>query len=65
MDPIQVLVETIVHGYAVIIAFMIGWALPRGNTLRNIQLAILRKMHNFLAWEDERIQERINKLKGK
>ena len=63
MDPIEVLVQTLVQGYAVIVAFMVGWALPRGNNLRMMQLWILRKVHNFLAWEDERVVDRINKTK--
>jgi len=63
MDPIEVLVQTLVQGYAVIVAFMVGWALPRGNNLRMMQLWILRKVHNFLAWEDERVVDKINKTK--
>jgi len=63
MDPIEVLVQMLVQGYAVIVAFMVGWALPRGNNLRMMQLWILRKVHNFLAWEDERVVDKINKTK--
>ena len=63
MDPIEVLVQTLVQGYAVIVAFMVGWALPRGNNLRMMQLWVLRKVHNFLAWEDERVVDKINKTK--
>jgi hypothetical protein len=63
MDPIEILVQTVVHGYAVIIAFMAGWALPRGNGLRMTQLWVLRKIHNFLAWEDERVVDKIEKTK--
>jgi len=53
----------LVQGYAVIVAFMVGWALPRGNNLRMMQLWVLRKVHNFLAWEDERVVDKINKTK--
>ena len=63
MDPIEVLVQMLVQGYAVIVAFMVGWALPRGNNLRMMQLWVLRKVHNFLAWEDERVVDKINKTK--
>lgn len=63
MDPIEVLVQMLVQGYAVIVAFMVGWALPRGNNLRMLQLYVLRKIHNFLAWEDERVVDKINKTK--
>ena len=61
MDPIQVLVEALIQGYAVIIAFMAGWTIPRGNSLRSAQLWTLRKIHDFLAWEDERIVSKIEK----
>jgi len=64
MDPIELLVNLIVQGYAVILAFMAGWALPRGNNLRMIQLWLLRKVHNFLAQEDERIQDKIEQKKA-
>lgn len=64
-DPIQVLVQTIIHGYAVIIAFMAGWALPRGNALRMLQLGILKKIHNFLAYEDEIVVQKMEKTKRK
>jgi len=63
MDPIEILVNGIVHGYAIIVAFIIGWALPRGNNLRMIQLWILRKVHNFLAREDEKIVDKIEAKK--
>lgn len=59
MDPIEQFVNFIVHGYAVILAFFIGWVLPRGNNLRMLQLWLLRRVHNFLAREDERIQDKI------
>ena len=64
MDPIEQFVNFVVHGYAVIIAFFIGWALPRGNNLRMLQLWLLRKTHNFLAREDERIQDKIEQKKA-
>tara|TARA_B100000925_G_scaffold87389_1_gene62878 strand:- start:1659 stop:1889 length:231 start_codon:yes stop_codon:yes gene_type:complete len=64
-DPIQVLVQTIIHGYAVIIAFMAGWALPRGNALRMLQLGILKKIHNFLAYEDEIVVQKMDETKRK
>jgi len=63
MDPIETLVQMLVQGYAVIVAFMVGWAIPRGNNLRMLQLYVLRKVHNFLAWEDERIVDRIKRTK--
>tara|TARA_B100001287_G_C22568444_1_gene475029 strand:- start:358 stop:513 length:156 start_codon:yes stop_codon:yes gene_type:complete len=47
-DPIQILAQTLIHGYAVIIAFMVGWALPRGNALRMLQLGILKRLQKFL-----------------
>lgn len=64
-DPIQALVQTIIHGYAVIIAFMAGWALPRGNALRMLQLGILKKIHNFLAYEDEIVVQKMDETKRK
>ena len=65
MDPIETLVNFIVHGYAVIIAFFIGWTIPRGNNLRMAQLWVLRKIHNFLAWEDEKVVDAIKNTKKK
>lgn len=63
MDPIETLVQLIVQGYGMILAFVIGWTIPRGNSLRGIQLWLLRKIHNFLAREDERIQDKITQTK--
>ena len=63
MDPIETLTNIIVHGYAVIVAFLIGWTLPRGKSLRMVQLKVLRTIHNFLAYEDEIIQDQIKKTK--
>lgn len=65
MDPIEQLVQALVSFYAIIIAYLAGWATPRGQTLRKGQLWILRRIHNFLAWEDERIVERIERTKAK
>ena len=65
MDPVETLVNFIVHGYAVIIAFFIGWTIPRGNNLRMAQLWVLRKVHNFLAWEDEKVVDAIESTKKK
>jgi len=64
-DPIAQLVNVVVSFYAIIIAYLLGWTTPRGKTLRKTQLWVLRKMHNFLAWEDERIVERIERTKQK
>ena len=64
-DPIQTLAQTLIHGYAVIIAFMVGWALPRGNALRMLQLGILKRIHNFLAYEDEIVVSKMEKTKRK
>jgi len=64
-DPIQILAQTLNHGYAVIIAFMAGWALPRGNALRMLQLGILKRIHNFLAYEDEIVVSKMEKTKRK
>jgi len=63
MDPIEQLVNLVVSFYAIIIAYVVGWATPRGNTLRKAQLWALRKVHNFLAWEDERVVEKIEETK--
>lgn len=65
MDPIEQLVQVLVSFYAIIIAYLAGWATPRGQTLRKGQLWILRRIHNFLAWEDERIVESIERTKAK
>jgi hypothetical protein len=64
-DPINQLVQLLVTFYAVIIAYVAGWFTRRGRTLRTAQLWVLRKVHNFLAWEDERIVERIERTKAK
>lgn len=63
MDPIETFVHFVISGYALIIAYLVGWATPRGNTLRKAQLWLLRKVHNFLAREDERIQDKIKETK--
>lgn len=65
MDPIEQLVQALVSFYAIIVAYLAGWFTPRGQTLRTAQLWVLRKIHNFLAWEDERIVERIERTKQK
>jgi hypothetical protein len=65
MDPIEQLVNLLVSFYAVIIAYIAGWATPRGNTLRMSQLWVLRKIHNFLAWEDEKVVGAIESTKKK
>jgi hypothetical protein len=65
MDPIEQLVNLLVSFYAVIIAYIAGWATPRGNTLRMTQLWVLRKIHNFLAWEDEKVVGAIENTKKK
>jgi len=65
MDPIEQLVQILVGGYAVIVAYVAGWFTPRGQALRTAQLWILRRIHNFLAWEDEKIVERIEDTKAK
>jgi len=65
MDPIEQLVNILVSGYALIVAYLFGWATPRGNALRMTQLWILRKIHNFLAWEDEKVVEAIETTKDK
>ena len=64
-DPIADLAQGSVYLYSVLIAFLIGWAVPRGNRLRVIQLWVLRKLHNFFAYEDEKIVEAIEKTKSK
>ena len=65
MDPIEQLVNLMVSFYAIIIAYLLGWATPRGNTLRLAQLWALRKIHNFLAWEDEKVVGAIESTKKK
>lgn len=65
MDPIEQLVQALVSFYAIIVAYLAGWFTPRGQALRTAQLWVLRKIHNFLAWEDERIVERIERTKQK
>jgi hypothetical protein len=65
MDPVEQLVNLLVSFYAVIIAYIAGWATPRGNTLRMTQLWVLRKIHNFLAWEDEKVVGAIESTKKK
>ena len=63
MDPIEQIVNLIVSFYAIIVAYIVGWATPRGNNLRMAQLWVLRKIHNFLAWEDEHVVDKIEKTK--
>lgn len=65
MDPIEQLVQLLVSFYAVIIAYLAGWFTPRGRALRVAQLWTLRKIHNFLAWEDEKVVEAIKSTKAK
>ena len=65
MDPIEQLVNLMVSFYAIIIAYLLGWATPRGNSLRFAQLWVLRKIHNFLAWEDEKVVDAIESTKKK
>lgn len=65
MDPVETLAQFVVHGYGVIIAFVIGWILPRGNTLRKMQLYIFTKLHDYFAFEEERLQKRVTDTKAK
>jgi len=65
MDPIQTVANLIVEGYVVIVAFILGWIIPRGNSLRKVQLFLLSKVHDFFAFEEERLQKRVNATKAK
>jgi hypothetical protein len=65
MDPIEQISNLLVAFYAVIIAYIAGWFTPRGVVLRTAQLWVLRKIHNFLAWEDEKIVDAIENAKTK
>jgi len=65
MDPIEQLVQILVSFYTIIVAYLAGWFTPRGQALRTAQLWVLRKIHNFLAWEDEKIVEHIENTKEK
>ena len=65
MDPIQTVANLIVEGYVVIVAFILGWIIPRGNNLRRVQLFLLSKLHDFFAFEEERLQKKVNATKAK
>lgn len=65
MDPIETFAQYLVEGYAIIVAFFIGWIIPRGNALRKIQLYFFTKLHDFFAFEEERLQKRVDATKAK
>ena len=43
--------------------FIIGWLMPRGRSLKALQLRTLKALHNFFADEEEYIHHKAVKIK--
>jgi len=55
----------LVFVYAITVAFVAGWLLPRGRHLKALQLKLLKGLHNFFADEEEYIAHKIERVRGK
>jgi len=55
--------DYIVVFYFAVLAFIIGWAMPRGKYLKAIQLRFLKALHNFFADEGEYIQNKVERVR--
>ena len=54
----------VVSAYAVVVAALIGWMMPRGRHLKLLQLKTLRALHNFFADEEEYIIHKVERIKN-
>jgi hypothetical protein len=57
------LAPILVTVYASVVAFIAGWAMPRGKYLKAIQLRLIKGVHNFFADEEEYIAHKAQKIK--
>ncbi len=55
--------DYIVVFYFAVLAFIVGWAMPRGKYLKAIQLRFLKALHNFFADEGEYIQNKVERVR--
>lgn len=55
--------DYVVVFYFAVLAFIIGWAMPRGKYLKAIQLRFLKALHNFFADEGEYIQNKVERVR--
>ena len=51
-------VEGMIAVYGMILSFMAGWLMPRGNFIRKFQLLLTKRIYNWLAHEKEKIKEK-------
>jgi uncharacterized ion transporter superfamily protein YfcC len=55
--------DYVVVFYFAVVAFIIGWAMPRGKYLKAIQLRFFKALHNFFADEEEYIQNKVERVR--
>ena len=55
--------DYIVVFYFAVLAFIVGWAMPRGKYLKAIQLHFLNILFNFFADEGEYIQSKVKRVR--
>ena len=55
--------DYVVVFYFAVVAFIIGWAMPRGKYLKAIQLRFFKTLHNFFADEEEYIQNKVERVR--
>jgi len=55
--------DYIVVFYFSVLAFIIGWAMPRGKYLKAVQLRFFKALHNFFADEGEYIQNKVERVR--
>ena len=51
-------VEGMIAVYGMILSFMAGWLMPRGNFIRKFKLWFTKRIYNWLAHEKEKIKEK-------
>ncbi len=49
--------------YAALAGFVFGWAMPRGQFLKAVQLRFFKGLHNFFADEEEYIAHKVQRIR--
>ena len=55
--------DYIIVFYFAVVAFIVGWAMPRGRYLKALQLRFLKAIHNFFADEEEYITSKVERVR--